>query len=71
MSGGPTFGYEHCVQHVTDEQASELDLRTWKLAFVGAEAVRAEVLAKFARKFAPAGFAKSSFFPAMAWRRPR
>jgi acyl-CoA synthetase (AMP-forming)/AMP-acid ligase II len=62
-SGGPTFGYEHCVERITLAQCEGLDLSTWRVAFVGAEAVRADVLDAFVERFGPYGFRRSSFFP--------
>ena len=62
-AGGPNFAYEHCIQKVTPEQQKQLDLSSWKLAFNGAEPVRAETLRRFAEKFAPCGFRAESFYP--------
>lgn len=63
ISGGPNFAYDLCVDRITDEQASELDLRCWDLAFNGAEPVRAETLSRFADKFARSGFRRDAFYP--------
>lgn len=62
-SGGPNFAYDLCVQRITPEQRSSLDLSTWKIAFSGAEPVRAETLERFADAFAPFGFRKEAFYP--------
>ena len=62
-SGGPNFAYEHCIQKITPEQRKQLDLSSWKLAFNGAEPVRAETLRRFAEKFAPCGFRAEAFYP--------
>lgn len=62
-SGGPNFGYELCVSKITEAQKEGLDLSSWRIAFSGAEPVRAATLARFARAFAPCGFAKRSFYP--------
>lgn len=62
-AGGPNFGYELlCRDKVTPEQCKGLDLRSWDLAFVGAEPTRAETLARFAEKFAPYGFRREAFY---------
>ena len=63
VSGGPNFAYELCVQRINEEQRRGLDLSSWRLAFSGAEPVRAETLERFARTFAPQGFRSSAFFP--------
>ena len=62
-SGGPNFAYELCVQATTPEQRDGLDLSCWKVAFNGAEPVRAETLERFAEAFAPYGFRPSAFYP--------
>ncbi len=62
-SGGPNFAYDLCARKISEEQRAELDLSSWKVAFNGAEPVRAETLQKFADIFAPCGFKKQSFFP--------
>ncbi|MEI8371995.1 MAG: aminotransferase class I/II-fold pyridoxal phosphate-dependent enzyme [Planctomycetota bacterium] len=62
-AGGPNFAYEHCIQKITPEQRKQLDLSSWKLAFNGAEPVRAETLRRFAEIFAPCGFRAEAFYP--------
>jgi acyl-CoA synthetase (AMP-forming)/AMP-acid ligase II len=56
VSGGPDFAYRLCVQRAKPAASSALDLRSWQLAFSGAEPVRAGTLQAFADKFAPFGF---------------
>jgi acyl-CoA synthetase (AMP-forming)/AMP-acid ligase II len=62
-SGGPNFAYELCVRRLSDAQLDGLDLSTWRVAFGGAEPVRAAVLKAFATRFAPVGFRGDSFRP--------
>ena len=62
-SGGPNFGYEMCVRRIRDADIDALDLRSWRIAFNGAEPIRAETLRAFARRFARAGFSERAFFP--------
>ena len=62
-SGAPNFAYHLLVDRVRDEEIAALDLSRWRVAFNGAEPVRAETLEHFAHKFAPCGF------HAEAWRR--
>ena len=62
-SGGPNFAYELCVQRVTEEQQHQLDLRSWTVAFNGAEPVRWETLERFATKFERSGFSRAAFYP--------
>ena len=62
-SGGPTFAYDFAVKKVNAENLKDLDLSSWKVAFVGAEAVRKPILSRFAEKFAQCGFNESTFLP--------
>jgi amino acid adenylation domain-containing protein len=55
LSGGPNFAYELCTRRIGTEQIALLDLSSWRVAFCGAERVRAESMKSFARAFAPAG----------------
>ena len=62
-SGGPNFAYDVCFRKITPEQLASLDLSSWKVAFTGAEPVRAETLEQFAATFEPCGFRKEAFVP--------
>jgi acyl-CoA synthetase (AMP-forming)/AMP-acid ligase II len=62
-SGGPNFAYELCVSKIKPEQLESLDLSSWKVAFTGAEPVRAETLEQFAATFAACGFRQEAFYP--------
>ena len=62
-SGGPNFAYDLCARKITPEQAEGLDLSSWRVAFNGAEPVRAETLERFARAFEPYGFRSEALFP--------
>jgi acyl-CoA synthetase (AMP-forming)/AMP-acid ligase II len=67
VSGGPNFAYDLCVRRLAREGAQAwlagTDLSRWRVAFNGAEPVRADTMAAFARTFAPAGFDRAAFFP--------
>jgi acyl-CoA synthetase (AMP-forming)/AMP-acid ligase II len=54
-SGGPNFAYDLCVRKISAEQASQLDLRTWTVAFNGAEPMRPGTLQRFAPLFESGG----------------
>jgi amino acid adenylation domain-containing protein len=62
-SGGPNFAYDLCVRKITPEQRATLDLSSWRVAFTGAEPIRAETLDRFAATFAPCGFRREAFYP--------
>ena len=63
ISGAPNFAYEYCVRRTTAEERAALDLSRWRLAFCGAEPIRAETLRHFAEAFAPLGFRMDAFYP--------
>jgi len=61
--GSPNFGYEFCIETVTDEQLEQLDLSAWKLAYNGAEPVRISTINRFINKFSVCGFKANAFHP--------
>ncbi len=63
-SGGPNFAYDLCVRRVSDEVRETLDLKSWSVAYNGAEPVREETLRRFAETFAACGFRATAFYPA-------
>src|SRR3546814_20810427 len=52
ISGGPDFGYRLCVERIGPEQAADRDFSSWRVAFPGADPVRASPLAAFVARFA-------------------
>ncbi len=63
ISGAPNFAYDYCVRRTNEDQRAELDLSNWRLAFSGAEPVRAETLHRFSEAFEPSGFNARAFYP--------
>ena len=65
-SGGPSFGYRRCLEGISSgdlDSHPDLDLAAWRIAFAGAEPVRAGELEEFARVFARVGFDPRAFYP--------
>ncbi|MFF2200277.1 fatty acyl-AMP ligase [Streptomyces sp. NPDC058145] len=62
-SGGPNFAYELSLKHADPELLDSLDLSSWKVAFNGAEPVRAATLRRFADTFGAAGFRREALYP--------
>lgn len=62
-SGAPNFAYELCIEKITTEQRSTLDLSSWTIAFNGAEPIRQQTLEHFADTFAECGFRPEAFYP--------
>lgn len=63
ISGAPNFALDLCVQKVTAEQRSRLDLSCWKSLYVSAEPIRRDTLERFACTFAECGFDAGAFYP--------
>ncbi|MCF8502264.1 MAG: AMP-binding protein, partial [Rhodospirillum sp.] len=67
-SGAPNFAYDACVdalkRRLADGEAPpDLDLSRWRVAFNGAEPVRATTMRRFAQAFAPHGFRAEMLYP--------
>jgi fatty-acyl-CoA synthase len=58
----PSFGYDLAGRRINGE-ASTLDLSNWRVAGIGGDMVRADVLAHFARTLKVAGFDERAFLP--------
>lgn len=63
ISFSPTFGYELCVRRGLNGSAKTIDLSRWRVAGIGGEMVRAEILERFAEAFAVTGFSPKAFLP--------
>lgn len=62
-SAAPNFAFDLCLRKVTEEQRKELDLRTWTIAYNGAEPIRRETIEQFSNFFEPCGFRPETMFP--------
>jgi acyl-CoA synthetase (AMP-forming)/AMP-acid ligase II len=63
VAGAPNFAYDLCVARYRAEAMAGVDLSGWRVAFNGAEPVRAETLRRFAETFAPHGFSAAALRP--------
>jgi acyl-CoA synthetase (AMP-forming)/AMP-acid ligase II len=63
VSGGPGFAYDACVDRVTPEEIEGVDLSTWRVAYVGGDALSPTTLHRFANRFERQRFARRSFVP--------
>ncbi|MCP3870494.1 MAG: AMP-binding protein [Gammaproteobacteria bacterium] len=63
LSAAPNFAYELCLTKILDEDIEGLDLKSWRLAFNGAEPVSPNTLKKFSARFGPFGFRQNSPAP--------
>ncbi|MCK9897103.1 AMP-binding protein [Frankia sp. AgB32] len=63
VAPSPNFGYDALLAAVTPEEAAEVDLGRWRIAFNGAEPVNPTTIERFQDRFGPAGFAAETMFP--------
>lgn len=63
VSGGPNFAYDLCVRRCETAAVADLALDCWRVAYCGAEPVRAATLDAFASRFAACGFARAALRP--------
>ncbi|HEY4857863.1 MAG TPA: fatty acyl-AMP ligase [Xanthobacteraceae bacterium] len=63
VAGAPNFAFDLCVQRFRADQMRDVDLSCWKVAFNGAEPVRADTIERFAATFAPYGFDRRAMNP--------
>lgn len=61
ISFAPSFGYDLCARRLRGNDAEKYDLSHWRVAGIGAEMIRAETMAGFARVMEPARFRESAF----------
>jgi acyl-CoA synthetase (AMP-forming)/AMP-acid ligase II len=63
VSAAPNFAFDLCVHKIQDDEIQGLDLQSWRLAMNGSEAVSAETIERFVRRFTPFGFSPSAMCP--------
>jgi acyl-CoA synthetase (AMP-forming)/AMP-acid ligase II len=63
VSGAPNFAYDLCVSRIPPGQETGLDLSGWKVAFSGAEPVRAKTIDRFVERFSAIGFGREAVYP--------
>ena len=61
--GAPNFAYDACTDAAQDAEVGDLDLSSWRVAWNGAEPIRADTMHRFRNQFAPQGFRPESFAP--------
>ena len=63
LTYSPSFGYNLCLQRAANDAAKDYDLSTWRVAGIGGDMVRPDILRKFAELFRPNGFREEAFVP--------
>jgi acyl-CoA synthetase (AMP-forming)/AMP-acid ligase II len=62
-SGGPNFMFEHAARDIEPSDIADCDLSAWRVAFSGAEPIRAATIGHFTERFATYGFQAGAFYP--------
>lgn len=60
-SGAPNIGYESCLNFLPDALLDQLDLSSWKVAAIGSEPLKANLIDRFAARFSRCGFRAETF----------
>lgn len=63
LSFSPSFGYELCARRALNGAKGDFDLSAWRVAGIGGDMVRPDMLDRFSETFADNGFSKSAFLP--------
>ncbi len=63
ISFSPSFGYDLCRRRAVNRMAASYDLSQWRIAGVGGDIVRADVLERFGTAFRASGFRTDAFTP--------
>lgn len=63
LSAAPNFAYELCLRKIDDHAIEGLDLRSWRMAFNGAEPVSPDTIVNFQRRFARYGLRPEAIAP--------
>ena len=61
LSYSPSFGYDLCARRMKEGAMADLDLSKWRVAGIGGDMVRPNVLSRFAEAFKNSGFRKEAF----------
>jgi acyl-CoA synthetase (AMP-forming)/AMP-acid ligase II len=63
-SPAPTFGYSYAARRIRDVDLKDVRLDSWRVAMCGAEPIDADILGRFAERFAAFGFHKNAYMAA-------
>ena len=63
ISFSPPFGYELAALRLRDSDIENYDFSAWRVAGIGAEMIRPELLTNFAKCLEPCGFDAGAFLP--------
>ena len=64
VSSSPNFGYQACLDRISDDDIAGIDLGVWKTAISGAEPIRADTVERFIARFSEYGLSPRALVPA-------
>ncbi len=63
VGGGPNFGFDYCIEKISDEEKKDLDLSSMNTFYCGAEPVRKYTMEKFPEAFSSCGAKPEQLYP--------
>ena len=63
LTGAPNFALDRCVEKISPEQRTKIDLSSLKLLFCGAEPIRSSTIERFSRAFHDCGLGDDVWYP--------
>lgn len=63
ISGGPNFMFDLAARAIKAGDLDGVNLASWRVAFCGAEPIRAATIARFSERYAALGFRAEAFYP--------
>lgn len=63
LSFSPSFGYDLCARRAAKANLDHLDLSNWRVAGIGGDMIRVQVLDSFTERFVVAGFCGNALVP--------
>ncbi len=64
LTASPNFAFDYCVERITEESVTDLDLSSWRVAINGAEPLSSKSIAAFNKKFSSIGVSNTTIYPA-------
>ena len=59
----PSFGFDLCTRRAANRDTEEFDLSCWRVAGIGGDMIRADVLDRFVDRFGKNGFQRKALLP--------
>lgn len=63
ICGAPNFAFDYCLTRIQQDDLTDLDLSSWRIAFNAAEPIDTNTLQKFSNLCEKTGFQETAFYP--------